>query len=223
MKTVNDYLPLITTEHKGKPKFEATVKVAVAPACVIQNELAKFLPAFDIDTAIGRQLDTLGIWIGRARRISTPLTGIYFTWDETADTGWDSGVWKGPYDPDSGLVDLPDDSYRLLLRAKIAANSWDGSIPNAYAVWESVFPGSSISIQDNQDMSMSIGISNQILSAVDRELLVNGYIPLKPQGVRVNYYAVLPTEGKIFAWDVEESDAFSWWDSGLWATELTVN
>jgi hypothetical protein len=218
--TNEDYLNLITSEHRGKEKFEATVVAGVSPFSKLQAVMLGLPADFDIDSAVGVQLDAVGAWIGRSRRIDTPLVGVYFAWDDLASDGWESGIWKGPFDPDSGLVDLPDDSYRVLLKAKIAANSWDGTIPGAYAIWATVFTNSQLVIQDNQDMSMVVGIAGQPLSIVDQALLTNGYIPLKPEGVRIQYYAIAPAAGALFAWDTDESTALAGWDTGQWATEL---
>lgn len=219
--TTDEYLNLITSEHRGKQKFEATVSTSVSPFAKIQDVLKSLPAAFDIDVAVGRQLDAVGAWIGRSRRIDTPLVGVYFEWDGTASVGWESGVWKGPFDPDSGLVDLPDDSYRTLLKAKIAANNWDGTVPQSYAIWTGAFGAeSTLLIQDNQDMSMVIGIAGQPLDIIEQALLMNGYIPLKPEGVRVQYYAIAPAAGSLMAWDVTPNDALAGWDAGQWATEL---
>lgn len=220
--TFDEYLNLITNEHRDKPKFEATVAVGVSPFAKIQSVLNKLPSDFDIDTAVGVQLDAVGVWIGRSRKLDVPLAGVYLTWDSTlGGEQWDSGTWKGQFDPDSGLVSLPDDSYRTLLKSKIAANNWDGTIPQAYAIWESVFgTGTVLLIQDNQNMSMVVGIAGQPLDAIERALLIGGYIPLKPEGVRVQYYAIAPTAGALMAWDVETSAGIAGWDIGQWATEL---
>lgn len=219
--TVDQYKALITSEHFDKPKFTETVGVSVSPLAKIQEVLSLLPVEFDIDTATGVQLDVDGIWVGRSRRIDTPLTGIYFAWDSTLTDGWEAGVWQGEFDPTSGLVDLPDDAYRVLLKAKIAANNWDGTIPGAYAVWEEAFGAESVLvIQDNQDMSMVVGIAGSPLSSVEQALLLNGYIPLKPEGVKINYYAIAPADGTLFAWDTTEFPAFGGWDSGNWAIEV---
>lgn len=218
--TNEDYLNLITSEHRGKEKFEATVAAGVSPFSKLQAVMQGLPADFDIDQAVGVQLDAVGAWIGRSRRIDTPLVGVYFTWDDLASDGWESGIWKGPFDPDSGLVDLPDDAYRVLLKAKIAANIWDGTIPGACAIWATVFTSSQLVIQDNQDMSMVVGIAGQPLSIVDQALLTNGYIPLKPEGVRIQYYAIAPAAGALFAWDADEGSALAGWDTGQWAVEL---
>lgn len=218
-RNVNDYLGLVTSQHRLKPKFIATVSASVSLACELQALLASIPEKFDVDVAVGVQLDAVGEWAGIGRNIDTPLTGVYFTWDDTAATGWDGGVWQGPYDPDSGLTTLPDDSYRTLVKAKIAANRWDGSIPGAYDVWTTVFTGSYIIIQDNQDMTMTVGVAGMQLDTVTQALLTGGYIPLKPQGVGVDYYAISTNDGPLFAWD-SDSPALAGWDLGSWALEL---
>lgn len=219
VRTVDDYKSLITSEHADKPKYMATIGLTASLSAYLQ-ELAADLPRqFDLDEAVGVQLDAVGEWIGRSRRIDTPLTGVYFTWDDIASTGWDNGVWQGEFDPDSGLTVLPDDEYRLLLRAKVAANQWDGTIPGAYDIWTTAFTDSLIVIQDNQDMSMTVGVAGSQLSTVTQALLTGGYIPLKPEGVRVNYYAISVDSGPLFAWDAE-SEALAGWDTGSWALEL---
>jgi hypothetical protein len=218
--TVDEYLALVTNEHSDRPKFMASLRAALEQMLAANNLVAAVEIAFDIDDAIGVQLDILGEWIGRTRFIGTPLVGAYFSWDDTVLDGWDSGVWKDLFDPDSGLVSLPDDSYRILLKAKIAANHWDGSIPGAYAVWAGAFGASpALLIQDNQDMTMLVGIVGPPLDAVTKALLTGGYIPLKPEGVRVNY-VVSPDTGPLFAWDVVNGVTLDGWETGRWGIEL---
>jgi hypothetical protein len=213
---VEEYLALITSEHADRPKFRATVEASVSPLAKVQDMLRSLPAAFDVDTAVGVQLDAVGMWIGQSRRINQQISGVYMEWDGAATVGWENGSWKGEFDPSAGIIDLPDDSYRLLLKANIAANNWDGTIPGAYAVWENIFKGSYLIIEDLQDMTMAVGVSGIPLSTLDRELLTNGYLVLKPAGVRIRDYAVVPTEGVLFSWDMPTSSAFGGWETGNW-------
>ena len=216
---LTDYLSLIPSQHKDKPNFIAMTTADVAPYETIQNILYDMPNLYDVDLAVGSQLDIIGEWVGASRRIASPLTNVYFEWDGLALVGWDSGTWQGQFDPTSGLTSLPDDSYRRLIKTKIAANSWNGSIPMAYDVWETIFADSYIIIQDNQDMTMTVGIAGVKLGAVDQALLTGGYIPLKPMGVGVAYYAITTTSGALFGWD-SLTTAVSGWDIGQWALEI---
>lgn len=224
----NPSLDLITSQHR-RPRYQAVVDAITAPAAEVSALLEALRRAFDLDTAVGVQLDQVGQWIGRTRHLRTPLEGVYFAWDEPG-VGWQEGSWKGLYDPDSGLTRLPDDVYRHLLRAKVAANGWDGTRDGAYAIWEAAFaappdtppdiapdtqPGSIIVIQDHQDMSIAIGLAGTPPNAILEHLLLQGWLPLRPAGVRIAWYALPPTpsaggSGALFAWDCD-SPALSGW------------
>jgi hypothetical protein len=221
LPTLDDYLGLATSLYRGKPNFVALCTSLTQPLVDQQALLDAIRSGFDLDTAVGAQLDKVGEWVGRSRYLDVPLTGVYFSWG-TAAVGWAQGSWKGVYDPATGMVALPDDAYRKLLRAKIAANAWDGTIPGAYEVWETVFSdtGSTIVIQDKQDMSMIIGVAGSMLDAVMKALLTNGYIPLKPEGVRISGYAVPPGGGKIFTWGCDSS-ALGGWGEASWPEMIT--
>lgn len=215
MSAPDAYIRLITSQHH-KPRFIALAAALIEPVTDIQNLLDDLGRAFDVDTAVGAQLDAVGEWVGRSRILAGPLTGVYFAWGD-ADVGWGKGAWKGLYDPSTGLATLPDGIYRRLLKAKIAANAWDGTIPGAYAVWRAAFAdsGSLIVLQDNQDMSMSVGIAGMSLDAVTKRILLDGAIPLKPEGVRIEWYAVTPSGGALFAWGCD-GDGLAGWGAGQW-------
>src|ERR1039458_1627914 len=132
------YLRLVTSEHIDKPNFIATLTAVLQPLADVQVRLAGMPGIFDLDVAVGDQEDKTGQWVGISRELQEPLTGVYFSLD-TVGLGFDQGTWKGPFDPSTYLTALPDDAYRLLLRAKILNNKWDGTIPGAYAAWAELF------------------------------------------------------------------------------------
>ena len=217
MASLSDYLALITTEHSGKPKYMAMLQAVLGPMVEALN-VSQELPAdFDLDQAIGAQLDIVGLWVGIGRRVKTPLVGVYFSLD-IPNLGFDLGVWKGPFDPDSGIVELDDETYRTLIRAKIGANHWDGTLGQSKEILDLVFnDGTNVFIQDNQDMSMTIGVSGVMPSAISLALLTGGYIPIKPEGVRVDYYIVTSVDGPLFGFDVS-NEYISGFDQGSWGT-----
>lgn len=217
---VTPYTGLITSEHADKPNFVAAITALVqgfADGVAVCNSIPS---AYNLDEAVGAQLDAIGQWVGLSRTLTTVLTGVYFSWDATATLGWDSGSWQAPGDSSTGLITLPDDSYRQLIRSKIAANNWDGTIPGALTVYQTIFAGAQqVIIQDNQDMTYTLGFVGNALSAIDLALLQNGYIPLKPAGVQIASIAVPSGPGPLFAWDVM-STSLSGWDSGQWAIDI---
>ncbi len=187
------YVNLITSEHNTKPRFTNMVALVCSPLSSNQKLLAK-MPGgyFDLDLATGQQLDMIGLWLGLGRRVLAPISGVYFSFD-TVGLGWDQGVWKGPYDPDSGLVDLDDGTYRTMLKAKIGANQWDGTLESYQTILANIFAGTGTIAyaRDYQDMSIDVVLTGTAPSALLLSLLQNGYFPLKPMTVRIRGYVVI--------------------------------
>lgn len=149
-RTVADYTALIPPANANKPKFVATIQASVAPLVAMQGMLADLPSEFDIDNAVGPQLDAVGVRVGRSRQLPYPLQGIFFTWGDPA-RGWGKGVWKGRYSAGVGLYELDDDTYRRLLRAKVLANRWDGSLIGAQGILNAYFddPETLVFVVDN--------------------------------------------------------------------------
>lgn len=218
---LDDYLNLITSEHRSKPNFIAMASASLNVCLQAQDVLSSMIPAFDVDVAVGDQLDIIGQWVGISRNLAIPITGVYFSWDGSdPSVGWDFGVWQPPLAP-TQVTSLPDDSYRVLLRAKIAANQWDGTTTGAYAIWNAVFPDLTILIQDNQNMSYDLAVvsTTGTIDSLTLALITGGYIPLKPEGVQVTFYYVPVNPGPIFGWDLE-NDLIQGWDESSWVQEI---
>lgn len=217
MASASDYTGLVTSQHADKPRFAATIAALVQPLVDAQRLLGTMPAEFDLDTATGVQLDAIGLWVGQGRALTAPLNDVYFSLDAEG-LGLDQGYLKGPYDPSSGVISLADAEYRTLLRFRIAANRWDGTIEGAYAVWSVLFGGGlTLLIEDHGDMSMTVGVvSSTPLDAVTLALILNGYIGLKPSGVRINAYLTPSVSGRpFFGFDLDTSTV-SGLDIGAW-------
>ncbi|MCK1783432.1 DUF2612 domain-containing protein [Pseudomonas sp. TNT11] len=217
MPDITDYTGKITSQHADKPKFMQMVAV-VAQCFVDAAQVAASLSAvFDLDRAVDAQLDDVGEWVGISRNVDTPLTNVYFALD-TDGLGFDRGAWKGPFDPDSGITSLDNETYRTLIRAKIGANRWDGTLGESKAILDLVFSGDTfVFIQDNQDMTITIGVVGAQPSALELALLTGGHIPIKPQSVGVNYYIVPTNDGPLFGFDIA-NQYIAGFDQGSWGT-----
>ena len=219
MTALNDYLDLITSEHRNQPNFTAVMTAILQPFVDEQN-LELLIPAlYDLDAAVGAQLDVVGQWVGFSRKLQVPISGVYFSLDDAA-LGLDQGVLQQPFDPVTGLVLLDDGTYRLMLYAKIAANIWDGSLAQANAILARIFvtsPGTLVFVQDNFDMTMSVGLAGMIPSTLFQQLLLQ--FPLRPAAVLENIYVTSVDGAPIFGLDVENG-YISGLDVGALATEL---
>jgi hypothetical protein len=148
-RTLDIYTGRITPWQSTKPKFVATVSGTLAPI-VTAGAVAASLPSlFDLDVAVGSQLDATGQWIGPTRNVQLPIPGTDFTWSDPA-RGWSLGIWKGPYSQQYGVTQLDDDTYRRLLKAVVLSNHWDGTIPGMQAIFDAFFidPATLVFIQD---------------------------------------------------------------------------
>lgn len=214
---VSPYLARITSKHNQKPKYMQMVGEVAQPFADNIAILNSMYALFDVDVAVGAQLDVVGQWIGVGRDISVPLTGVYFSYD-TPGLGLDEGTIYNSFNPLSGLVRLGDEAYRTLLYARIANNHWDGSIEGAYVVWDIAFSGTGIGIliQDLGGMHMIMALTGDITDAVTLALFKGGYLSLKPAGVRVDaYYTPSVPNTPYFGLDVE-NDVIAGLDVGAW-------
>ncbi|QDY27247.1 DUF2612 domain-containing protein [Clostridium botulinum] len=158
---IEKYVDNITSEHRDKPKFISWLSSSLTILDHAYLVIKSIDINFDLDYAIGKQLDTLGTIIGRERVLTfQPLNG---------------------HDPV-----LDDETYRLVLKAKVAMNMWDGTIPQMYEIWDNIFKDIGLQLQDNQDMSFNAYITGYV-NQIRQDLIQHGYIVPKPEGVRVNY------------------------------------
>lgn len=223
------YTDLITNYHRTKPLFTQHVDLSTRPLADVASAMDGLLTAFDIDKAVGVQLDILGEWIGRSRTVAVPISGVYFSFD-TDGLGWDQGVWQGPYDPDAGFTSLSDDVYRVILKAKIAINNWNGQNDTLPPILDTALAGSGLKMQivDNQDMTISIWVFPEVdISKVSLELIAairQGYLTVKAAGVwagDIQTPSVLtPSVGnQFFGFDMD-NDYIAGFDTGAWEKTL---
>lgn len=220
---LSDYTGLVTSEYQGAAKFLATIAATAQPMVDNQALLAGMAALFDLDTTTGAQLDVVGLWVGQSRNVPAPLVGVYFCWGGTGP-GWGFGAWKGPHDPSQGLTTLDDGTYRLLLRATIAGNHWDGTLAGAAAALANLFNGSStpgtlIWIDDGLSMNMTFVVSGQQPTAVFAAILRDGLVPLRPAGVSCNYVQTSVSGAPVFCWGMNNAYGAGW-GSGAWAQAL---
>jgi hypothetical protein len=214
---ISSWLSLVTSEHRDRPKFIAFLSMLLQPIADIQAVVRTIPSLFDLDVAVGAQLDIVGLWVGVTRNLTVALPNIYFSFG-VAGLGFGEAIWRTSNDPLTGLVILTDDAFRTLIRARIANNQWDGTIPGAYTVWELAFTGTGIGvlIQDYGNMHMLFALTGPTLDAVTEALLKNGYLNLKPAGVLIVAY-VTPTVPNVpyFGFGVQ-NPSISGFGTGAW-------
>lgn len=87
-----DYLNLVTSEHNQKPKYMAMIAVDVQGYVDNQALCATFPALFDLDLAVGQQLEFLGAWVGLSRNGFDDTTYRTFLKLKIALNHWDGNV-----------------------------------------------------------------------------------------------------------------------------------
>ena len=186
MASVADYEALIPSANRQQPKFIAALDALLKPSVDNQNLLASMPSLLDVDMATGDALDMVGEWVNQPRRLNAEITGVYFALD-TPGLGFDQGVWYNSTLPLTGIVELDDATYKQMIKVRIGANRWDGSMEAANAVLVNVFGSQGdppvIWIVDNFDMSMHYGTTSPV--PLIQQLVSQGYFPFKTAGVRL--------------------------------------
>lgn len=142
------YANLLILQYVGKPKAFAMVK-ALADV-VIMNQLPNQVQdAFDIETAVGVQLDVLGKYVGANRMGYTA----------------------------SGPVTLDDDDFRVLIKLQIIKNNSGSSLATIQELLAANFAGQ-ILVSDNQDMGLNYVVVESLgTSDLLNVIAYGGYLP----------------------------------------------
>ena len=181
------YLQLITSQYAMKPKFNAMVQVYLDMVSPAVDCLNSFNEIFNLDDAVGDQLDILGSYVALTREL--PVS-----------------------DPDIPSI-LDDELFRTVIKARILSNFWDGTIEQWSEIIKTMFPLASYNIIDNQDMSVQVIMIDPSASMMMVALLFNGYIVPKPAGVKVNWTI---QDKALFGWDTDTA-FLKGWEEGIWA------
>jgi hypothetical protein len=206
LQTLADYYAsLLVLQYKDKPRARAMVRL-FAKQFLADNLIDAVRTAFDVDTAAGAQLDIIGKYVGLPRNIG-PASGAeffgFFNYSETPPFSNPNGMqWSG--DPSLNLTtpwlrysdqtaqytDLSDDSYRLCLKMKIAANTGNFSLEWLQTYLATFLPDT-VFVRDNVDMTLTYYVAPS--APIDAVTLAK-VIP-RPTGVGVTILpnTVLPT------------------------------
>lgn len=221
MKTVDDYLELVTMFHRQRPKYMATLAATLQPIVDAYNFIESIPSYFDLDTAIGVQLDVVGQWINLARKIEVPLPDPWFTFGDYK-RGWGVGIWFQPFDYDYLATFLDDETYRSILHARILANQWDDGVLGIRTILESFLTHADENIElivdDKQTMEVVVAMTNYIPSSLFLEIFRGSYLPLSPSGVRAYHLVTSVQATQIFGWGLD-NNKIGGFGTGAWGTD----
>ena len=191
MALLDNYLKLITSQHRDKPKYMAMVTALLRPSDDIFALAATMNDEFDVMLATGVQEDVVGTLVGANRTLD--------------------------FQPDKGLDPVLDNAaYRMLLQAKIAQNMWKGGIMDLRDLWATIF-GNGIILQDNQNMTIDVVVIGNSFDQIVRNMIQRGLIVPKPQSVKLTTYF---SDQQVFGYDME-TNTIRGYDEANWIEENT--
>lgn len=162
------YANLLILQYLGKPKAYATVVAQVTPVFIDQLPVA-VQDAFNVETAVGVQLDVLGDYVGASRNGYTL----------------------------SGPVTLDDSDFRELIKLLIIKNNSGSSLATIQSLIAANFPGQ-IFVSDNQLMGLNYVLLESLGTSDLLEILeTGGYLPA-PMGVQTSVTIVPDHENPFF-------------------------
>jgi len=163
------YAKLLIIQYRNRPKAYATMLATADPFVMDQLPLS-VQDAFDIETAVGVQLDLLGKYAGISRLVNTF---------------------------NSGTVVLDDSDYRKMVKMKFALNCLGSSLEEIQELIFTFF-ADALSVFDYANMRMSYYFNAAYGSEILAEAFaVQGLLP-KPMGVQLASLIYVPTLDNIF-------------------------
>lgn len=197
------YVNLLIIQYHNKPKARATIE-ALIYALVASNVYFEVRDAYDIETAVGVQLDVLGKYQNLDRYYRGQDFEGYFSfilYDEVdappadrigfttyADYDDSVGEWMNYIKLISDTFVLPDEDFRELLKLRIIQNNSNHSHEEIDDALFRFF-GSEVIPDSGGNMIMDYFITDDLseLAFVARQKDV---LP-RPAGVRLNYFIVI--------------------------------
>lgn len=196
MALVDETANLLIKQYWEKPKAKAEIELQASTWEKTRAFLDALDPAFDLDNAVGAQLDVLGRIVGISRSVPDIIPKVYFGFSINPNNEGFASKFNplrigGPFFSkfSSAFTDLQlnDSDYRFFIRVKASLNRASGYVSSdtyigIQDVVLSALEGRAY-VVDNLDMTLTLYVSTTV--SLDRIRLIRALNLLpKPQGVR---------------------------------------
>ncbi|NDK07879.1 DUF2612 domain-containing protein [Candidatus Gracilibacteria bacterium] len=187
-KFIEYYKNLLILQYYDKPKAREMIGL-FAESLVADALIWKLERAFDIETAIGKQLTIIGKYVGVDRiQYGRFIEKEYFSmWFDASDTGLEEvrgfdydilqqfdGYFLSDKSFNNDIYKLTDDEMRFLIKLQIIKNTLDGTFKSLKENLYKIF-GDELFIVDNFNMSITYwtekNIQNLFLLAISQNFL----------------------------------------------------
>lgn len=200
--TILDYYAnLLIIQYRNKKKARETIKeiVKIATGDFLIYNIYNY---FDVDYAVGEQLDFIGKIVGAERNVSgLDMAYKYFNYVNNIENHGFSVfgflkkyIFKNRLSKQS-IYSMKDSDYRTLIKFKIISNNIRAVCENIDDLIFDTF-GKDINVRNNKNMSVTYVISNKNAIPVQAGYKL-GYFPV-PIAVDVNMILNIPNPDLIF-------------------------
>lgn len=194
---IDYYVDLIILQYNGKPKAKATIEL-IAQQLLCDGVMFDVRDGFDVETAVGKQLDMLGKIVGVDRyylgQVGFIDNTFGFTDYDESDDGQQGFSDYLDYDTKVGTmlqyIDvvsssqmLSDEDFRLLLKLKIVCNNINYSQKSIDAALFDKF-GTDLILSTMNDMNITY-FANPALGAILDVLIEKDLLP-RPMTIGIN-------------------------------------
>lgn len=198
---VDNYEKLLIIQYSDKPKAIGSVRAILSAYENVYEGAMSLEEAFDLDTAVGKQLDIIGKIVGISREVPFAVPKNFFGFEDNVDTAYpfddkflsvNTYPMKDKFELDYSTGILDDYRFRFFIKSKIAKNYTVAKVYSETGVslpstLDYLFEGKSY-VVDNKNMSMTIYIDREFDTSMIQYIKQLDLIP-RPQGVR--YRAVI--------------------------------
>lgn len=174
----------IYAQYRTKPKAIAWYAITRSLAAELGSAIDAVRVMYNIDTAVGAQLDIIGriVVVDRAFVGQIALDPGLFALTDGDEFGDTDAVFASLFvDQDR---QMSDDLYRLVIKSKIIKNNSDATIDSILFGMNFLLPDAEVlRVTDGEDMSFTVEFYGNITELQRYALLQSNLVP-KPQGVR---------------------------------------
>ena len=177
------YASAFDPENDGveRSRFAQFVMLCCQQGIDLGNMIEAYLVDFDLDNAVGTQLEFLAALMGVERKIPVSIEGSDGT--------------------------LTDDDLRLLIRARIAINTWDGTNAGIADVLRDVFGQYNVSFVDMPELNGEEQTSEPNGSVMTMRYIIRGkFTPIQTDMVKGDLIFPRPSGVHVFFTFMDTAD-----------------
>lgn len=175
----------IYAQYADKPKAVAWYNITPTMAQPLFDTFDAVRISYDIDTAVGAQLDVIGRIVVIDRGFESFVVFDPDTYFGGSGDACQFGGIDSQFESTGSVLsqEISDAIFRVLIRAKIAKNNNDATLDGIASALSFITESSPIRVVDNENMTMSVSFGSE-LTDIERFVFNTFDIVPRPQGVR---------------------------------------